>query len=238
MKAVLISGGTGAIGRALVRAYHREGWRVAFGWHQQSAAAAALEAETGAIPLRADLRDEAATLRFFSDAIRQLSHLDCLIVNAALSHRGLITDMAGDAWDSLMALNLKSAFLLSREALKTMVRAKRGSLIFISSMQGIKGASCEAAYAASKAGLTGLARSLAMEYGPSGIRVNCLAPGAIDGGMMDQFSDEDKAALIAATPLCRLGSPEDVARAALFLSSDSAAFITGQVLGVDGGLFI
>lgn len=238
MKTILISGGSGGIGQALVRAYREEGWRVAFGWHQASGAAASLEKETGAIPIRADLRDEADARRFFSDAMRQLSHLDALIVNAALSYRGLITEMTASAWDELMALNLRSAFLLSREALKDMLKRKQGSILLISSMQGVKGASFEAAYAASKAGLNGLARSLALEYGPSGIRVNCLAPGAIDCGMMDPFSDADKKALIDATPLSRLGTAEDVAKAALFLTSDSAAFITGQVLGVDGGLFI
>jgi 3-oxoacyl-[acyl-carrier protein] reductase len=143
--------------------------------------------------------------------------------------------MPCESWDALMALNLRSGFVLSREALKAMRPRGQGSLIFISSVEGISGASCEAAYAASKAGQIGLARSLAKEYGPSGIRVNCIAPGVIDCGMMAGYSAEDREALRQATPLRRLGRPEDVAQAALFLCSEAAHFITGQVLQVDGG---
>jgi len=238
VKTVLITGGTGGIGRGLVRAFCAAGWRVAFGWHQQAEAARTLAEETGAIPLRADLRDEGQMLALFSDAVRQLSHLDALIVNAGITWQGLLTDMPTQDWDDLMAVNLKSSFVLSREALKVMRPRERGSLLYIASGQGQSGASCEAAYAASKAGLMGLCRSLAREYGPCGIRVNCLAPGVIDCGMMDGYAQDDKEALRQRTPLQCLRTAQDVANAALFLCSDDARFITGQVLGVDGGLVL
>lgn len=236
MNTALITGGTGGIGQALVGAFCQAGWRVAFGWHSQGEAAQALAQATDALAIRADLRDEAQCQGLFADALAQLSHLDCLIVNAAQAHQGLLTDMTTAQWDSLMALNLRSAFWLSQAALPQMVSRKAGSLLYIASMQGLTGASCEAAYAASKAGLIGLAKSLAQEYGPSGIRVNCIAPGVIDCGMMAAYSQVDLEALRQATPLQRLGSAQDVAQAALFLASPEAAFITGQVLGVDGGL--
>lgn len=236
MKTVLITGGTGGIGKALVKGFSAEGWRTAFGYHRKNQEAKLLAEETGSLCLQADLRDEISTLSFFESAMRQLGHLDALIVCAGVSWQGLITDMPTASYDDLMALNLRSAFTLSKQALLLMNPQHKGSILFISSIQGLHGASCEAAYAASKAGLIGLAKSLAREYGPSGIRVNCLAPGVIDTGMMDAFSPEDKEALLCSTPLQRLGSAEDVRNAALFLTSDKASFITGQVLGVDGGL--
>ena len=238
MKTALITGGTGGIGQGLVRAFCAAGWRVAFGWHQQAEAAQPLTEETGAIPLRADLRDEGQTLALFAAAMRQLSHLDALIVNAGLTWQGLLSDMPTHSWDDLMAVNLRSAFVLSREAINAMRPREGGSLLYTASGQGIHGASCEAAYAATKAGLMGLAKSLAREVGPCGIRVNCLAPGVIDCGMMAGYSADDKEALRRDTPLLRLGTAEDVAQAALFLCSDAARFISGQVLGVDGGLVL
>ena len=161
MKTALITGGTGGIGLGLVRAFCAAGWRVAFGWHQQAEAAQALAEETGAIPLQADLRNEGQTLALFAAAMRQLSHLDALIVNAGLTWQGLLSDMPTQSWDDLMAVNLRSAFVLSREAINAMRPREGGSLLYTASGQGIHGASCEAAYAATKAGLMGLAKSLA-----------------------------------------------------------------------------
>lgn len=238
MKTVLITGGTGGIGQALVKGYAKEGWRTAFGYHRKKEEAERLARETSSLCFQADLRDEKSLLVFFQSAMQQLGHLDALIVCAGTSWQGLITDMPTCSYDELMALNLRSAFLLSKQALLLMIKQHCGSILFISSIQGLQGASCEAAYAASKAGLIGLARSLACEYGPSGIRVNCLTPGAIDTGMMSVFSPEDKETLRTSTPLQRLGRADDIRDAALFLTSEKASFITGQVLGVDGGLVL
>ena len=238
MKTVLITGGTGGIGQALVKGYAKDGWRTAFGYHLREDEAKQIAQETGSLCFQADLRDETSTIEFFKIAMNQLVHLDALIVCAAMNWQGLVTDMPTDSYDDLMALNLRSAFVLSKQALLQMSKQHSGSILFISSIQGLQGASCEAAYAASKAGLISLAKSLAREYGPSGIRVNCLAPGVIDTGMMDAFSPHDKNNLLLSTPLQRLGRPEDVRDAALFLTSEKASFITGQVLGVDGGLIL
>lgn len=238
MKTVLITGGTGGIGEALVRAFSKAGYHAAFGYYKNREKAERLARETGALPLSADLREADRCLDFFDEALKGLGRIDTLIHCAGLDWQGLISDMTVGEWDSLMNLNLRSAFILSREALKHMHQSGGGSILLISSIQAASGASCESAYAAGKAGLTGLARSLAREWGPSGIRVNCLAPGVIDAGMMDAFSSEDKEALRLSTPLQRLGRPEDVAEAALFLSGEKASFITGQVIGVDGGLVL
>ena len=236
MKTVLITGGTGGIGQDLVQGYAKAGWRVAFGYHHREEEAKILSEENAALPFRVDLRDEKSSLDFFKSAMEQLVHLDALILCAATTWQGLLTDMSTGNYDDLMALNLRSAFLLSKAALPLMVRQQSGSILFISSIQGVYGASCEAAYATSKAGLIGLTKSLAREYGPSGIRVNCVTPGVIDTGMMASFSPEAKEDLRKMTPLQRLGKPKDVCGAALFLTSEQASFITGQVLGIDGGL--
>lgn len=238
MKTALITGGTGGIGEGLVRAFCSEGYRVAFGYYSRQEEARQLFEQTGAMALQADLRNEGECLRLFDQAVTQLGHVDVLIHCAGLDWQGLISDMSISEWDSLMALNLRSAFLLSREAVQGMRQISGGSILLISSIQASAGASCESAYAASKAALVGLAKSLAREWGPSGIRVNCLAPGVIDAGMMSAFSIQDKEALRLDTPLQRLGRPEDVAQAALFLSGEKSSFITGQVLGVDGGLVL
>ena len=238
MKTVLITGGTGGIGEALVRAFAGAGYRVAFGYHKNQKKAESLARETSALPLSHDLREADRCLDFFHEGLKGLSRVDTLIHCAGLDWQGLISDMPLSEWDSLMNLNLRSAFILSREALGHMRQSGSGSILMIGSIQAASGASCESAYAAGKAGLTGLAKSLAREWGPCGIRVNCLAPGVIDAGMMDAFSAEDKEALRLNTPLQRLGRPQDVAEAALFLSSDKASFITGQVIGVDGGLVL
>ena len=236
MKTALITGGSGGLGAAMVRLFSQQGWRVAFSWHRQHENAAALARQTGAVALQADLADEGQCLRLFEDAMAQLGHLDALVVNAGVTWSGLLTDMDTAQWDHLMAVNLRAAFLLSREALMRMRPRGEGCLLFVSSFQGMQGASCEAAYAASKAGLMGLARSLAAEWGPCGIRVNCLAPGVMDAGMMAAYSAEMKDSLRDSIPLGRLGTAQDAAQAALFLCGPDATYITGQVLGVDGGL--
>jgi len=238
MKTVLITGGTGGIGRALVQGYAKTGWRVAFGYHHREEEAMLLSRESSALPFRVDLQDEKSVLAFYQSAMKQLVHLDALILCAGVSKQGLLTDIPTQSYDELMNINLRSAFLLSKATLPQMVGQQNGNILFISSIQGVYGASYEASYAASKAGLIGLSKSLAREYGPSGVRVNCLTPGVIDTGMMDAFSLEDKETLRINTPLQRLGKPQDICEAALFLTSEKSSFITGQVLGIDGGLIL
>ncbi len=235
MKTALITGGSRGIGRALVERFAREGWRVAFGYHRHPENARDLAARTGTVAIHGDLADAQDTAHFLGEAIRQLGHVDALILNAGVAHSGLITDMTAEQWDSLMAVNLRASFLCARGVLPVMRAHGGGSVVMISSMWGRRGAAHEAAYSASKAALIGFAQALAREVGPCGIRVNCLAPGVIKTAMLDGYAQTELDALAEQTPLGRLGTPEEVAAAAWFLCSDDASFITGQTLAVDGG---
>lgn len=236
MQTALITGGSRGIGRATVQQLARDGWRVAFSYLNSQEEALALARETGALALRADLREEGQSFTLVEQALAMLGHLDGAVFNAGVSQAGqLLQDLPTSAWDSLFALNLRGAFLTAQPVIRHMVRRHSGSLVFVSSVWGTRGAACEAAYAASKAGLIGLSQSLAQELGPSGIRVNSIAPGVIDTGMNEGFSPEERAELAGRALLGRLGTPEEVAQSIAFLLGDRAAYITGQVLGVDGG---
>lgn len=235
MKTALITGGSRGIGREIVHSLCQSGWRVAFSYHQAKAAALKLAATSGAIPIQADFNRDADILRLAEEAMQQLRHLDAVVLNAGISNTGLLCDLSAQDWDRLQTVNLRSAFVLLKPLIPHLVQRQSGSLLFISSMWGLRGASCEAAYAASKAGLIGLAQSLAQELGPSGIRVNAIAPGVIDTDMIEQYDAEERDALARRSLLGRIGRPEEVARAAAFLLGEDAGYITGQVLGVDGG---
>lgn len=241
MKHVLITGGSGGIGRALALEFGEKGYGVAVNYFQNEAGAREVVEEIcrrggDALAIQADVSREDQVEAMFARAEEALGFLDVLVNNSALSHRGLFTQMSLDQWERLWAVNCTGAFLCSRRALSPMIREKRGCILNISSMWGQVGASCEAAYSATKAALIGLTKALAKEEGPSGIRVNCIAPGVILTPMNADLSREDLMALREETPLERLGTPEDVARAALFLAEHP--FLTGQVLGVNGGFVI
>ncbi len=241
MKHVLITGGSGGIGRALALEFGEKGYGVAVNYFQNEAGAREVVEEIcrrggDALAIQADVSREDQVEAMFARAEEALGFLDVLVNNSALSHRGLFTQMSLDQWERLWAVNCTGAFLCSRRALSPMIREKRGCILNISSMWGQVGASCEAAYSATKAALIGLTKALAKEEGPSGIRVNCIAPGVILTPMNAGLSREDLMALREETPLERLGTPEDVARAALFLAEHP--FLTGQVLGVNGGFVI
>lgn len=234
MKTMILTGGARGIGACMVRHFSAQGWRVLFCYQSSTEAAGRLARETGAIAVQCDVRDEAQVQAMLERAIKVLRHIDALVVNAGAAWSGLTEEMPTEAFDHLSDTNLRGAFLCIRAALPHL-RQSKGSILLISSMWGVVGASCEAVYAATKAALGCLARSLAKEVGPAGVRVNCIAPGAVDTDMMACYSEADKRALAEETPLGRLGTVQDVADAAAFLLSDSASFITGQTLVVDGG---
>lgn len=234
MKTMLITGGARGIGAYMVRYFSKQGVRVAFCYKSSREMAQALVRETGATAICCDVRSEAQVKAMMAKTLQDFKHLDALIVNAGAAWSGLAEEMPLDAYDLLCDTNQRGAFLCVREALPHL-REVKGNILLISSMWGVVGASCEAVYAATKAALITLARSLAKEVGPSGVRVNCIAPGAVDTDMMRAYSEDDKRALAEDTPLGRIGTVEDMAYAAEFLLSDKASFITGQTLVVDGG---
>ena len=241
MKNALVTGASGGIGQAVARELARRGWGVALHYWKNEASARRLEEEIlaqggSARRYQADLTGAAQVEALFAAAEEDFGFLKGLVNNAGTAWKGLFTDMTLEDWRQVLDSDLTSVFLCCRRALPPMIRRKRGSIVNVSSMWGQVGASCEAAYSAAKAGVIGLTKALAKEEGPSGIRVNCLAPGVVRTPMNGDLSPEDLAALREETPLERIGSPEEIAQAAAFLLENT--FVTGQVLGVNGGLVV
>ncbi|MBQ8268119.1 MAG: 3-oxoacyl-ACP reductase FabG [Clostridia bacterium] len=235
MQSVLITGASRGIGRAMVELFASEGYQVAFTYLSSEKEARALSQKTGALALRADCEREEEILSAVSEAEAALGGIDCLINNAAISGFSLLTDITTEEWNRFLRINLTAPFIYSRAVLPAMIRKGRGRIVNITSMWGLVGASCEVHYSAAKAGLIGFTKALAKEVGPSGITVNAIAPGVIETDMNRSLSEEDLIALKDETPLSRLGRPEEIARAALFLCSEGAGFITGEIMNISGG---
>ena len=236
---VLISGGDRGIGAAAARAFYAAGAQVAVLYHTNADAAAALEQELpGCIAVQCDVASRASCEVAFHAVEQALGRVDVLVSNAGIAQQKLFTDITPDEWQHMLDVNLSGAFHLCQLALPGMIRRKAGRILTVSSMWGQTGGSCEVHYSAAKAGLIGLTKALAKEEGPSGITVNCVAPGVIDTDMMAAFTAEDKAALADETPVGRLGSADEVAKLLVFLAGEDAGYITGQVFGVNGGLVI
>ncbi len=243
MKTALITGGSRGIGRACVLAFAQAGWQVAWCYRKEKEQSLALEQELknrgfSGLGFAADVADSGQVEALFSQIEQALGPVDALVCNAGVAYQGLLSDMTDEDWRRVMGVDLDGVFYCCRRAIPSMVRRQKGSILTISSMWGLTGGSCEAAYSAAKAGVIGLTKALAKELGPSGVRVNCIAPGVIHTQMNGNLTQEDRQILADETPLCRLGTPEEVAKAALFLSQEDASFITGQVLAVDGGIAI
>ena len=238
-RTVLISGGDRGIGAAAARAFYRAGYRVAILYHCNAEAADALQKELpGVTAVQCNVASRASCELAFRAAEQALGRVDVLVSNAGIAQQKLFTDITPEEWQHMLDVNLTGAFHLCQLVLPGMIRRKAGRILTVSSMWGQTGGSCEVHYSAAKAGLIGLTKALAKEEGPSGITVNCVAPGVIDTDMMAAFTAEDKAALAEETPVGRLGSADEVAQLLVFLAGESAGYITGQVFGVNGGLVI
>ena len=242
-RSALVTGASRGIGRAVAAALAREGWPVCVNFLERRDDAEALVRELraqgrAAMAFQADVADRGAVEAMVRAASEALGPVELLVNNAGISQYGLFQDVDDALWDRVLAVNLTGPRNAVRAVLPHMLDVKRGCVVNISSMWGLRGASCEAAYAAAKAGLIGLTRSLALELAPSGIRVNCVAPGCVETDMVRALGEETRKMLAEETPLGRLGRPEEIAEAVAFLASDRAAFITGQVLTADGGFIV
>ena len=238
MKRVLITGGSRGIGRAMVELFAESGYSVVFTYKSSDAAAKELADRVGAVAIKADSEIESDIIRAVGLIESELGGIDVLINNAAVSSFGLIQDISLAEWNRVMGVSVGGAFLYSKLLLPGMIRQGSGRIINITSMWGIVGSATEVHYSAAKAALIGFTKALAKEVGPSGITVNAIAPGVIDTDMNKMLSAEDIECLKDETPVGRIGKPADVAEAALFLASEKASFITGEIMNLSGGFIV
>lgn len=244
MKGVaLVTGASGGIGRAIAIALARDGYAIAVHGYRNEHKALEVCDEIRAMGGLAesficDVTDADAVDYMVNEICRTLGCVSVLVNNAGIAQQKLFTDLSVDEWQQMMAVHVDGAFYACRAVLPDMIRAHSGVIINVSSMWGQTGGSCEVHYSTAKAALIGLTKALAKEVGPAGIRVNCVAPGVIRTEMLAELSRDTLNDLEEETPLCRLGTPDDVAAAVSFLASDGASFITGQVLAPNGGIVI
>ncbi len=239
----LVTGASRGIGRAITRELARRGYAVAINYFRSQGEAEALAAEITAgggqaAVYGADVANSAAVGEMVARAEAALGPISLLVNNAGIAGQALFQDVDDESWNRFLAVNLTGPRNTIRAVLPGMISRKAGCIVNISSIWGLRGASCEVAYACTKAGIIGLTRSLALELAPSHIRVNCVAPGVIDTEMCRPLGAETLADLAEQTPLGRLGRPEDIAQAVAFLASEDASFLTGQVLTADGGFSV
>lgn len=239
----LVTGASRGIGRAIAAELAAGGWAVCVNYleHREEAESLVRRLRADgreAVAIRADVADRNDVEAMVRAAETELGPVGLLVNNAGISRQGLFQDTGDDTWDRVLAVNLTGARNAAMAVLPRMLSEKRGCIVNISSIWGLRGASCEVAYACSKAAIIGLTRSLALELAPSGIRVNCVAPGCIETDMVRALGQETRDMLVEETPLGRLGTPEDIAHAVAFLASERASFLTGQVLTADGGFIV
>lgn len=244
MKTVLITGASRGIGASIAVAFAQQGYAVVINYKNSKEKAenlAKIILDSYKVPVfavKCDVSDYNQVLEMFNTVKECFGGVDVLVNNAGISSQKLFTDLSPEDWKNIMSTNLDSMFYCSKSALPYMIGKKCGVIINISSMWGQVGASCEVHYSTAKAGVIGFTKALAKEVAPSGIRVNCIAPGVIITDMMSDFDEQTITSLKEETPLQKLGTPKNIADSAVFLASSKAEFITGQILGVNGGFVI
>jgi 3-oxoacyl-[acyl-carrier protein] reductase len=232
----LVTGGSRGIGAAISRELARAGARVAVNCRTGMEGAEAIAGEIGGVAMQADVSSPEEAAALIERVEEELGEIDALVNNAGVTRDTLIARMTDEDWETVIDTNLRGSFNTTRAVSRRMMRRRAGSIVNLSSVVGLHGNPGQANYAASKAGIIGLTKALARELGSRGVRVNAIAPGYISTELTDVLNDEQRGLILDNTPLGRLGEPEDVAVAVRFLCSDEAAFITGEVLLVDGGL--
>ncbi len=239
----LVTGASRGIGAVVALTLAKEGYDVAVNYNKSSDKAEEIvrlieKIGVGGIAVKADVSKEEEVTEMFSIIRRELGEVDIVVCNAGIAGQMQIQDISKERWKQFFETNVDGMFHVVQEAIPHMLSEHSGCIVAISSIWGLRGASCESAYSATKAAIIGFSKSLAKELGPTGIRVNCVAPGVIDTEMLDEFSDDIKKSLAEETPLERLGTPEDVANVVSYLVSDKAAFVTGQIITCDGGFIV
>jgi 3-oxoacyl-[acyl-carrier protein] reductase len=235
-KAALVTGASGGIGGAIARALHGQGAKVALSGTRVAPLEALAAELDGAVVLPCDLSDPAAVEALPKQAAEKLGAVDILVNNAGITRDQLMMRMSDADWDAVIAVNLTSVMRLSRGVLRGMMKARWGRIVNVSSIVGVTGNPGQANYAASKAGVIGMSKSLAAEVASRGITVNCVAPGFIATAMTDKLNDEQKARIDGQIPAGRMGAAAEIAAAAVYLASEEAGYVTGQTLHVNGGM--
>lgn len=242
-RVAVVTGGSRGIGSAICESLARSGAKVVVNYARSADKAEALAASlrelgTTAIAKGFDVSNEEAVTQAFKEIVEELGSIDILVNNAGIAVDGLLIRTKLEDWQNTIATNLSSCFFCSKAAAKTMMKARWGRIVNISSVIGEMGNAGQAAYSASKSGIFGLTKSMAKELGSRGITVNAVTPGYIQTDMTDAMNEENRTALLSQIPLARLGNPEDVASLVNFISSEEASYITGQIIGINGGLYM
>jgi 3-oxoacyl-[acyl-carrier protein] reductase len=236
-KGALVTGASGGIGWAIAEALHAQGSAVAIsGTRAEKLNELAAKLGSRVFVLPCDLRDRAAVVKLGEEAEKALGQVDILVNNAGITHDNLFMRMKDEEWDDVIAVNLSSVFVLTRGILRGMMRRRAGRIVNIASISGVLGNPGQGNYAASKAGLVGMTKSLAREVSSRGITANCIAPGFISTPMTDALTPKQVEAIAAAIPAAKFGKPEDVAAVVVFLASDEAGYVTGETVHVNGGM--